>query len=62
MTKNCEVNPFDGINRTANQLEIINKKTGAYTYLSSPRDDLFYPRRIIERACIQLGVELPLNY
>lgn len=60
---NCEVGNFVGINRTSvNQIEIINKATGAYFYISTPIDDSMIPSKVVERACIKLGVQLPSNY
>jgi len=59
---NCEVSNFEGINRTANQIEIINKKTQAYFYIATPIDDRIVPSKIVERACLMLGIPLPLHY
>lgn len=62
INNNCEVGDFDGINRTANQIEIINKKTKAYFYIATPIDDRIVPRFIIERACTRLGIPLPKHF
>lgn len=62
MSKNCEVSPFEGLNRTAQQIEFINKKTGKYFFLSTPINDKEIPSFIVERACLMLGVELPKEY
>ena len=60
---NCEINPFEGVNRTANQIEIINKThRERKCYLSTPIDDKVISFKIIELACARLGVPLPENY
>lgn len=60
---NCEVNPFEGINITANQIEIVNKTNKkAKFYLSTPINDSIMPPKIIELACPRLGIPLPENY
>lgn len=58
----CEVGTFEGINRTVNQIEIINKKTKAYFYISTPINDKLVPAKVVERACLQLGIQLPKDY
>ena len=62
IAKGCEVNDFDGINRTANQIEIINKKTGKYFYTATPIDDRLVESIVVERGCLRLGVPLPKKY
>jgi hypothetical protein len=62
ISKDCEVGTFEGVNRTiTNQIEIINKKTGAYFYIATPIDDRFIPYKIVERACLMLGLPIPNN-
>lgn len=58
----CEVGTFEGVNRTVNQIEIINKKTKAYFFIATPIDNRFEASKVVERACFKLGVELPKNY
>lgn len=58
----CVVGEFEGINRTARQIEILNRKKGTYFYIATPIDDTLVPSRIVENACTRLGISLPLNY
>ncbi len=59
INNNCEVVPFKGLNRTANQIEVINKKTKAYFYISTPINDKLVPSLVVERVCAKLGIPLP---
>lgn len=61
MSNDCEVGTFEGINRTTRQIEIVNKKTGAYFYIATPIDDRFVEYKIVERACLMLGLPIPHN-
>jgi hypothetical protein len=58
----CEVSNFEGINRTAHQIEIVNRKNSRYFYIATPINDLLVEPFIIERACIMLGIALPPNF
>lgn len=63
MDNGCEVGTFEGVNRTGNQIEIINKKNKAYFFISSPIVDYRNESpKVIERACSILGIELPKDY
>jgi hypothetical protein len=63
MKNDCEINPFEGVNRTANQIEIINKKHKERKfYLSTPFDERVISSKIIEMACARLGIPLPSDY
>jgi hypothetical protein len=62
INNDCEIRPSDGINRTANQIEIVNRKTGAYFWISTPINDDIVPKKVIEQTCTRLGIPLPLKY
>jgi hypothetical protein len=60
--KGCSVGTFEGLNRTSNQIEIINEKTGKYFFIATPIDDKYVQSFVVERACLMLGVEPPTKY
>lgn len=60
--QNCDVVPKHGINQTASLLEIVNSKTGRYSYFAFPTSDDFIPRKSIEKLIGDLGIEPPKDF
>jgi len=60
--QNCIVVPKQGINLTASLLEIINQKTGRYSYFAFPANDEFIPRKSVEKIVKDLGIEPPKGF
>lgn len=63
ISQGCEVNPFDGINRTANQVEIINPKAKRSFFIATPiSDKYFVPGYVVALACTKLSIDIPKNF
>ena len=60
--RGCEVRPKEGINNTAPPIEIVNKKTGRYSYFALPYNVDTVSRKSIEKLIRDLGIEPPENF
>lgn len=59
----CEVTPIEGLNITGPALRFKNKKNSKlYAHLSLPLNDKELPNGVIQRLCINLGIQLPPGF
>lgn len=61
-SQGCEAIPKEGINTTAMQIEIVNKKNNTYAYLALPLNDKEMNPKAIEVTIARLGIELPPDF
>ena len=60
--QNCDINTKEGINNTAPPIEIVNRKTGRYSYFALPMYTDVVSRKSIEKLIKDLGIEPPVNF
>lgn len=59
----CEVSTIEGLNITGTSIRFKNKKNPKlYAHLSLPINDKELPNGVIQKLCINLGIELPKGF
>ncbi len=61
--QNCDVSPIEGLNITGATLRFKNKKNPKlYAHLSLPLGDRELPDAVVQKLCINLGIEFPPGF
>lgn len=61
-SQGCDVIPKEGVNNTAPPIEVVNKKTGRYSYFALPSYSDEVSSKTVEKLVRDLGLEPPKKF
>lgn len=62
LSEGCEIRPKEGINNSAPPIEVVNKKTGRFSYFASPASRDEVSKNTVQKLIRDLGLQPPQNF